>query len=223
MKNRISLLLFIMVLLFVASGCKKSKEVGEPDYTPLFKNTTWSGEFIETGGKLQQPYIISFKDDGTLIFLRGNLTPEAGTWKIEKKQLIIEFQKVKLKISITGERFTNIQCSDPSRVFRYLELNKVANQVLDGTMWQGLYDEVGGNPTLHFFPGKKVIIDGGSYSDFIPYTYYRTSAMLRYEYTNKGNNYLYYAAIMADNTLKGIRFINLKEEVTFTLKISYDN
>ncbi|TKC07455.1 hypothetical protein [Pedobacter frigoris] len=219
MKNLIFLLLFIMALLFVASGCKKSKEDAEPDYTPLFKNTTWSGEFIETGGKLQQPYVISFKDDGTLTFLHGILIPETGTWKIEKKQLIIELPKVTLKTNITGERFTNIQCSDPNRLFRYLELNKVADQVLDGTIWQGLYDGVGGNPALHFFPGKKVLIDGGSYSGGITYTYSRTSAMFYYGYHYNGIYYFYYAAIMADNTIRGIRFIGLKEEITFTLKI----
>src|SRR5882672_8790871 len=70
-----------IVLLTALSfiGCKK--EDTKKDYSSLFKNTIWTGEFMYSGA-LTQPVSIAFKEGGLLTWyeLAGEYS---GTWKLE--------------------------------------------------------------------------------------------------------------------------------------------
>jgi len=206
-KNRFFLLMIILVTACTFGGCKKeSTETPPPstpqvetDYTPLFKNTIWSGEF-NYSGKGQEPMSIEFADDGYLVWreLSGNYT---GTWQVNKKQLYINFDNIRsFTADISADSsLTNLQSADASgRELKNAALSKGSIPDLDNTTW------VASNVSIAFKPGSVLDLYFGmptaippSYTDI---NYTRVGRSIHFTLTA---GYNWFTIIKSTSVMKG--------------------
>ena len=173
-QNFVATIIALSVIIF--AGCKKEST---KDYTALFKNTVWTGEFNYTS-KPEQPVSISFQDGGQFTWyeLAGEF---AGTWKIENNEITISFPSGSgFKAGISNDnKLTNIQnFAINSWAMVNAELNTTADESLDNTTWQ-TQDII-----VNFKAGNNVNMKLGappyfSYSDM---GYLRKSKSIRFTY-----------------------------------------
>ena len=201
-KRTFPVMTIMLVTVFIFSGCKKENTAAQKDYTPLFKNTVWAGEFNYTSSPLQ-PVSIDFKEGGQFTWyeLAGDFP---GTWKIENGQVSVNFPSGSgFKAAISGDnKLTNIQnLAANGWTIVNAELDTVAAQVLDNTYWAGFFNEVGGTPWISFISPTNLREAGSPYS--IPYT--RKSAALWHGYSDGSIYYKHFSVLLPNNIIKGIR------------------
>ncbi|MGY0039297.1 hypothetical protein [Pedobacter sp. NJ-S-72] len=194
-KHLYTRLLATIMLLVLLAGCKKNNVTPQEDLNFLFTNTVWTGEFKEAL-RPQEPFSIYFDDIGGFIWQeqRGLYT---GKYSINAKTRTISFQFPKgdftakiLKNQLS--EFTGSLIEKPLSC----ELNKQADNNVDNSEWKGLYNEVGGNPSLFFYDKNQGLMVDGGYSGFSPIPYTRRSCTFRYEFLKDPYTYIYFSVII---------------------------
>jgi hypothetical protein len=203
MKKYLIIILSIVMLLAIVTGCKKSN-TPKKDYTTSIKDKTWSGMITYTG-ETGEYFSIYFNADNSLIWsqLSGNLL---GQWTIDGNHLSMSFSGstavIKADIS-TDDKFSNISDNTTSFEVNNGELIAYPNLVLDNTTWKGSIYKNGGavNQQLNFLPGLKVGIKIGNTS-FGPYAYTRSAsgAVIR---VSLGGTYPFFGVITSAIGMKG--------------------
>lgn len=183
----------IALLVLVIAGCKKNST---GDYTALFKNTVWTGEFNYTA-KPVQPVSILFQDGGLVSWYEfaGEFT---GAWKIENNQITVSFPNSKgFKAGISNDnKLTNIQ-NFAGNTWDILsaELNTTPDITIDNTTWQTQ------NLIVNFKTGNIVNMKLGAppYTTYGDIAYSRKSNTIRYNYPN----YKFFIVIVSASVMKG--------------------
>ncbi len=166
----------IIILLATASlvfSCKKDN--AQKDYSSLFKNTVWTGNFNYTGSAVQ-PASIAFGDGGQLIWreLSGDYP---GTWKLTNKTLSLNFSASSgFTADITDDnKFTNIKSVSGSKwVLIDAGLNTANDEPLDNTSW------IAPNLVMNFKPGNKVDLVLGASIVYQSLPYVRKGKSIRF-------------------------------------------
>jgi hypothetical protein len=141
-----------VIVLLITTTCFTSckKDNAKKDYTSLFKNTVWTGNFNYTGAA-GQPVSVVFSDGGQLTWyeLAGEST---GTWKINNNTLSVTLAGNGFTADITDDnKFTNIKSVAGSKwVLADGALNNTTEESLDNTSWTAP------NLVLNFKAGSKV-------------------------------------------------------------------
>jgi hypothetical protein len=177
MKKQTFITVTIIALTAIGfTSCKKDD--AKKDYSSLFKNTVWTGEFNYTGA-LTQPVSMEFKDGGQLS--RYELSGEsAGTWKTENNTISVSFSATSgFKADISADnQLTNIQkVAGGTWTLVNAALNTVAEESMDQTTWTAP------NLVLNFKAGNKVDMVLGTagttkYNDVI---YVRKGKSIRFD------------------------------------------
>src|SRR5262245_27904795 len=99
MKTIYSLSIALTMATFPFAGCKKDK--ADEDISSLFPNTVWTGDMKYNITPIPEPYIISFKNYGDLVWYERKGTYN-GTYTIDKdeKTITIEAAGRKFKASV---------------------------------------------------------------------------------------------------------------------------
>jgi hypothetical protein len=190
-----SAITIILLTSYGLGGCKKEND---HDFTPLFKNTIWSGEF-NYPTKAAEPMSIEFSEDGSLTW-RELLAVHAGTWKLNKGKLDISLDgnhSFTADIS-DNDDLTNIQSSDAAkRTLKNATLNKGDIPLLPNTVWSA------SNVTLKFRPGTVLDLSFGGTTTLptyvsVPYTLAGRS--VRFELAP---GYIWFTVITTSNFMKG--------------------
>ena len=177
MKKQTFIAAAIIVLAAIGfASCKKDN--AKKDYSSLFKNTVWTGEFNYTGAVIQ-PVSMEFKDGGQLTWyeLSGEY---AGTWKAENNTISVSFSATSgFKADISEDnQLTNIQkVAGGNWTLVNAALNTVAEESMDQTTWTAP------NLVLNFKAGNKVDMALGAagttkYNDV---SYIRKGKSLRFD------------------------------------------
>lgn len=159
MKNTYSILVFIMLAIILMTCQKDDPET--KNYGSLFKNTVWTGDFNVTNGSIQ-PVSIVFNENGSMIWYE--LIGEAsGSWILEYDKLMVNFpsgSNFSAKISEDNKLTSITNGATNGWILNNAELNKVPDDVLANTNWQG------DNSLLNFLVDNKVKVQlAGAYYD----------------------------------------------------------
>ncbi|MEZ2443269.1 hypothetical protein AB6805_16210 [Chitinophaga sp. RCC_12] len=218
--------LFVAMLLIAAivaiAGCSKSNNNPGPDdkYSELFRGKTWCGEFKYASKPVTEPFNITFKEDGTLIWREYSGTYN-GKYTVDKNAGTIMFgfnaaaSQVSAKIAVEG-KLTDFTFNQSDWKIIHSEINKAEiEQVIEGTTWKGSTTDKGGSSLLAQFDfltnGQVHIPAGGTGFNFESTSYYsRESGTLRFEYDGTGGpvritGRLFFV-FMADSSLKGYEY-----------------
>jgi hypothetical protein len=125
----------VLLAALSVTGCKKDSKTAK-DYSPSFKNRTWTGEFNYANG-IVQPFAMDFKENGDLTF-NEVLGEFLGTWKLENGLLLVNLGTgLSFKAGITDDnKLTNIESPDASgRVLKNATLAPSADEALENTTW----------------------------------------------------------------------------------------
>jgi hypothetical protein len=185
----------ILISAFIFLGWKK--EDAKKDYSSLFKNTVWTGEFNYTGA-VAQPFSIEFKEGGQFTWyeLKGEFP---GTWKIENNKIIISFPGGNgFKADISGEnKLTNIQnLQEQNWAVVNAALNPDTEESLDQTTWTTT------NIKLYFKAGSKVDIDLGCAGNYYDISYIYKANSFRFSIFS--NTYIWFIVRNDKLVSKGI-------------------
>jgi len=189
-------LLVVTGILFLAltfNGCKKDST--SKDYTPLFKNKVWTGEFHYTGSAVQ-PVSIEFKEGGSLTW-HELLSDVSGTWKIENGVLTVSFAGNKgFTSEILGDNqltnFQNLAANNFS--MDNAMLNETAEVSLDNTVWTGP------NIVVTFKPGNLVDLKLGGSTLYSNLSYSRAGKSIHF---NPLTAYRWFVVISSSSEMKG--------------------
>ena len=157
MKKNTVLLPAILLAALAFSSCKKDGTTTPKDYSSLFTNKIWTGEFHYTN-KPVQPVSIEFKDGGQLMW-NEQASENSGTWKVENSDVTVSFSNGSgFKASIVDDnKLTNFQSSSASAyAMDNLALNNDPFPSLDNTVWNGT------NIQMTFKPGNLVDLKIGA-------------------------------------------------------------
>ena len=138
MKANFLVLLAAIIVAFTFVACKKDNSSNLPakDYSVLFKNTVWTGEFHYAALPVQ-PMSIEFKSGGQFTWYEWS-SEYTGTWKVVNNEISISFSSGSgFKATITDDdKLTNIvYASGTGYIVDNTSLNKEAEPVLENTTW----------------------------------------------------------------------------------------
>jgi hypothetical protein len=194
-KNVFFALLIILLASYGFGGCKKDND---RDFTPLFKNSMWTGEF-NYPTKAAEPISIEFSEDGNLTW-RELLAAHAGTWKLNKGKLNISLDgshSFTADIS-DNDDLTNIQNSDAAqRTLKNATLSKGDIPALANTVWSA------SNVTLKFKSGSVLDLSFGGPTTLPTYTnvpYTLLGRSIRFELAP---GYIWFTVITTSTFMKG--------------------
>lgn len=193
-RNGLIALIFIAAAAMSITGCKK--DAGDnKDYSSLFKNTFWIGEFHNTDKQLQ-PTSIEFKEDGQLIW-EDILGTTPGSWTLDNEKITITLvTKNSFTANVTADsKLSNIQ-GDPSNVLtlKAAELNTATALDLVNTKWTA------SNLVLNYTGNSVNALFGPTGSSSYVMSYNNKGRVVTF------NNYLFkfFMVITSASTMKGV-------------------
>ncbi|MBS0030240.1 hypothetical protein ACTJJ0_23570 [Chitinophaga sp. 22321] len=212
----VSICMLMTSIIFV--GCKKEGAQGPEDkYSALFKDRTWSGEFKYANKFITEPFNMTFKGDGTLIWREYSNT-YGGKYTIDKNAGIITFglnpsaSQVSAKIALEG-KLTDFTFNQSEWRIIHSEINNAETErQIENTAWEGItYDEDGNGRGAHFnfLTNGQVHIPAGGLGVNFESTYYysRSSGTLRFQHDKTSGSIrvagTLFFVFMADSSLKG--------------------
>ncbi|MEZ2445838.1 hypothetical protein AB6805_29185 [Chitinophaga sp. RCC_12] len=218
MKTKLFVALLLIAAIVAIAGCSKSNNnPGQGDkYSELFRNKTWCGEFKYASKPVTEPFNMTFKEDGTLIWREYSGTYN-GKYTVDKNAGTISFgfnaaaSQVSAKIAVEGE-LTDFTFSQSAWKIIHSEINKTeTEQVIEGTTWKGIdYYQNGytGIAQFNFLINGQVHIPAGSGLLLETTSYYaRESGTLRFDRDKtSGSTRIagkFFFVFMADSSLKG--------------------
>ena len=124
-----------MALIIIMAACQKDEGSTSKDYSSLFKNTVWTGEY-NINGKTIQPVSIFFNENGSFTWLSLTQNPD-GLWELYQDILTLNLSKGGFKAKITNDnKLSNIEIIGTNGwELNNLELNTIPDDVLDNTTW----------------------------------------------------------------------------------------
>lgn len=174
MKKKIfTAIIMLFAIVPLITSCKKNN--AQKDYSSLFKNTVWTGNFNYTGSAAQ-PASIEFSDGGQLTWheLSGDYP---GTWKLTNKTLSLNFSSTSgFTADISDDnKFTNIKSISGSKwALVDAGLNTASDELLDNTNWTAP------NLTMNFRPGNKLDLVLGAITVYQNLPYIRKGKSIRF-------------------------------------------
>lgn len=212
--------LFAMLVISI-TACKKNDDPPSKDYTPLFRNTVWTGQYTVAPTQ-PEPYSIEFTASNAItLHVHGGDFP--GSYTLEKNSITFSFASViisgttgnAVKISATIQDDNHLADFKNITGHQWSMINSTRNnewqQDIDNTNWSGQTDGTyGAGYSLSFKPSTKVFIAGADH------TYERKGGSLRISYPDHSTIVKTFCVLMADKTMKGVIFYN-NSRAPFTL------
>lgn len=200
MKNVYRYFALLVLIIMVLPGCNKDDDAPSRDYTELFKNTVWTGEYKDSAARIK-PYSMEFVIGNAFIFhdYSGDFI---GSYALQNNKITCSIPGMSAKFSaiVTDENtFTEIQhTGSQSWTMLSGDFNVLADQLLDNTYWAGKLSD-GSNLELSFKPGNQVT----PLSDLRPQavTYTRRAGTIRCAFSYSGNTF---SVLQTNNTIKGV-------------------
>lgn len=195
--------IFAVVILFtlVLSSCDNDDD--KKDYSLLFKNTVWTGEFSYTGTPAQ-PVSIEFTETGQLTWheLAGDAL---GTWVLNDNKIVINLPAGKgFKAEVSDDKkFKNIE-NLPANNWALVnaQLNDVVEDALDLSVWTGT------NVRITFKAGSKLDLEIGPTLGvkFTDVTYTRKGKSIYFEPV--AGDYRWFIVVDTKTTFKGVNMFD---------------
>lgn len=214
MKPSYSYILLLVLILPLATGlpgCKKDSNTPSRDYTELFKNTVWIGEYQDSAGR-SKPYSMEFVIGNAFIFHDQN-GDFVGSYLLDKNNITFTIPglSAKLAATVTDENTFTEWKKTGSQSWTILNgaFNVLVDQQLENTSWGGKGSD-GRAVDFTFKPGGEIVIE--SELRIMTAKYTRRAGAIRCSFY--GNDKFFLVLQTNNKLIKGAWFTDITFDVT---------
>jgi|SRR5450432_1915472 hypothetical protein len=216
MKKYLQIGMIILSVIMTSSGCKKDNNSSNNSSAASINNQTWWGLFTYAGDTTEY-YSVHFNPDSTITW-NQYLGEYTGKWSLSSNHLTMDFGPGSIVITAdvtTDNKLANIKTNNSSVINSGQLLPNPTHEVLDGTVWKGIYsDKIGSTYPfeIDFKANSKVDINFDGMGA-VTYSYARSATGVTIR-TFDGDNSEWFGILMSDTKMEGSERPENKWQVT---------
>jgi hypothetical protein len=217
MKKYLQTAMIILGITIISPGCKKDNNSSSNNSSAAsINNQTWWGLFTYAGDTTEY-YSVHFNPDSSLTW-NQYLGEYTGKWSLSSNHLKMDFgpNSIVITADVTADnKLTNLKTNNSSVINSGQLLPNPTHEVLDGTVWKGIYsDKIGSTYPfeIDFKTGNKVDI-GLDGTTATTYSYVRSATGVTIR-TSDGDTREWFGVLMSDTKMEGSERPENKWQVT---------